>query len=392
MNLRPLRLGYVPLMDASPMIAAHELGFAAEEGLALDLVPLQSWAQSRDYLGAGAVDAAHMLLAMPIVQRLGLGPMLPDFDVLMILSQGGQAVAVSTALAQTMRDAGHGFDFADPRTAGAALHTASKGQLRVAVPFHASTHSELVWHWLGAVGFDPAMVSVRTVPPPMMAQALATGEVDAFCVGEPWASVAVDAGVGVMLLPGRAIWAGAPDKGLVMTRAVAAASPDTTAQLMRAVWRAGKWLDQPGNRSTMAEILSRPHYLNLPSEVTERALLGRFLISAAGEVRLSPHFVGFHDGVANFPWKSVAALFADRIARQHGLDPEAAMLAAMDCFRTDLFRLHLRPAGVDLPGASAKVEGAISHPTAVASEKGSLILRPDAFFDGRLFDPPLQNR
>ncbi len=389
MNGQALRLGYVPLTDASPLIVAHELGFAAEEGLALDLVRLQSWAQCRDYLGAGAIDAAHMLLAMPIVQRLGLGPALPDFDVLMILSQGGQAFAISTALAQVMRHAGYGFDFAGPQAAGAALQAASGGKLRVGVPFHASTHSELVWHWLGAVGFDPASVSVQTVPPPMMAQAMAMGEVDAFCVGEPWASVAVDAGVGVMLLPGRAIWASAPDKGLVMARE---AAPDTAGRLMRAVWRAGQWLDQADNRGTMAEILSRPHYLNLPSEVTERALLGRFLISAAGEVRMAPQFVGFHDGMANFPWKSLGALFADRIARQHGLDPEAAMQAAMACFRTDLFRQHLRDAGADFPGASAKVEGAIRHPTAVASEKGRLILRPDAFFDGRLFEPPLVNR
>lgn len=392
MNLRLLRLGYVPLTDAAPLIVAHELGFATEEGLNLDLVRSQSWAQSRDHLGAGAVDAAHMLLSMPIAQRLGLGPALPGMDVLMVLSQGGQAVAISTALAEQMRAGGYTFDFTNPMAAGVALHAASGGRLRVGVPFHASTHAELMWHWLMAVGFTPTQLLVRTVPPPLMASSLASGEVDVFCVGEPWASVAVDAGTGVMLLPGRAIWTSAPDKGLVMRREMAATSPDLTGRLMRAVWRAGKWLDQPDNRGTAAEILSRPHYLNLPSEMTERALLGRFVISAAGEVRTTPHFIGFHDGAATFPWKSLAALFADRMARQHGQDTKAAMQTAMACFRTDLFRLHLRAAGADLPGASAKVEGAISHPTAVASEQGRMILRPDAFFDGHLFEPPFQER
>jgi two-component system, oxyanion-binding sensor len=394
MTARSLRLGFVPLTDAAPLIVAHELGFGAEEGLALELVRLQSWAQSRDYLGAGAIDAAQMLVPMPIAQRLGLGPALPDFDLLMIMSQGGQAVAVSMALADTMRAGGYGFDFTDPGKAGRALHAATNGAIRVGVPFPFSTHSELMWHWLGATGFDlkGEAVVVRTVPPPLMAQALATGEVDAFCVGEPWASVAVEQGAGVLLLPGRAIWASAPEKGLVMRHEMAETEPDLTGRLMRAVWRAGRWLDQAENRGTVAEILSRPAYLNLPSEVTERGLAGRLLISPAGVYRAVPQFIGFHDGAATFPWKSLAALFADRIARQHGLNPAQAMQAAMECFRTDLYRQYLRSAGVDLPGASAKVEGGMDHPTAVASEKGKMILRPDVFFDGRLFEPPFSAR
>ncbi|QYK42721.1 MAG: ABC transporter substrate-binding protein [Paracoccaceae bacterium] len=392
MTLVPLRLGFVPLTDAAPCIVAHELGFAAEEGLSLELLRLTSWAQSRDQLGAGTIDAAHMLVPLPIAQRLGLGPALPDFDLLMVLSQIGQAVAVSRALAEAMRAAGHPFDFADPRAAGAALHAACGGRLRVGVPFPFSTQAELVWHWLTATGFDPAEVTVRTVPPPMMAGAMAGGEVDAFCVGEPWASVAVETGVGALLLPGRAIWAGAPEKGLVMRRDRAEGDPDSTGRLMRAIWRAGRWLDHPENRGTAAEILSRPDYLNLPSEITERGLIGRLVVSPAGEMRQTSPFISFHDGAATFPWKSQAALFAERIAWRHGLDPRAAMTAAMATFRTDLYRHHLRPAGADLPGASSKVEGAMAHPHAVASEAGRMILHPDAFFDGRTFEPPSEPR
>ena len=130
MSLETLRLGYVPLTDAGPLIVAQEIGFAAEEGLSFDLVQLQSWAQSRDLLGSGDIDAAHMLVPLPIAQALGLGPALPPFDLLLILSQGGQAVAVSTLLEQAMRAAGHDFGFVDPVAAGAALRTASGGTLR----------------------------------------------------------------------------------------------------------------------------------------------------------------------------------------------------------------------------------------------------------------------
>jgi NitT/TauT family transport system ATP-binding protein len=226
----------------------------------------------------------------------------------------------------------------------------------------------------------------------MMADAMAAGEVDAFCVGEPWASYAVERGVGVLMLAGRAIWASPPEKGLVLTRAFAETRAEETGRLMRAVWRACRWLDRPEARTTAAEILSRPEYLDLPPELSERGLMGRLHLSAAGEVRSYPGFIRFHDGAATFPWRSLAALFAQRIAGLHGLDPGPAMQAATGVFRTDLYRRHLRGAGADLPGASARIEGAMAHPTAVASEQGHMILGPDAFFDGATFEPPSMPR
>ena len=385
MSLAPLRLGYVPLTDAAPLIVAHEIGFAAEEGLTLDLIRLQSWAQSRDLLGTGSIDAAHMLVPLPIAQSLGLGPDYPPFDLLMVLSVGGQAIAVSAALAEAMRARGHGFGFDDPILARAALMGVAGGRLRVGVPYPFSTQAELVRRWLDGTDLAPG-VTIHTVPPPLMAEALSSGEVDAFCVGEPWASVAVETGVGALLLAGRAIWASPPEKGLVVTRDFAERQPDQTGRLMRAVWRACRWLDRPENRGTAAEILSRPEYLNLPPELSERGLLGRLHVSGAGEVRHYPGFIRFHQGAANFPWRSLAALLARRIAQQNGLEVGPAMEAATACFRTDLYRLHLRQAGADLPGASARIEGAMAVPTAVASEQGQMILGPDAFFDGQTFD------
>lgn len=390
MTLSTLRLGYLPLTDAAPLIIARELGFAAEEGLTFDLVPAQSWAQSRDMLGLGAIDAAHMLVPLPIAQALGLGPDYPEFDLAMVLSVGGQAIAVSATLADAMRAAGHGFGFDDPQAARAALTAVAGGRLRVGVPFPFSTQAELVRHWLHGSDLAPG-VTIHTVPPPRMAEAMATGEVDAFCVGEPWASYAVETGVGALLLAGRAIWASPPEKGLVLTRSFADTRPEETGRMMRAVWRACRWLDRPDNRSTAAEILSRPEYLNLPPELLERGLLGRLHISATGEVRQYPGFIRFHDGAANFPWRSLAALLAQRIAGRQGLDSARAMEAAKACFRTDLYRQHLRSAGADLPGASARIEGAMTHATAVASEQGQMILGPDAFFDGETFDLSLSS-
>lgn len=391
MSLRTLRLGYVPLTDAAPLIVAREIGFAAEEGLSFDLIRLQSWAQSRDLLGTGGIDAAHMLVPLPIAQTLGLGPDYPRFDLVMFLSQGGQAIAVSAALQAALRGIGHGFAFDDPAAARDALARVAGGRLRVGVPFPFSTQAVLVRRWLAGSPLA-AGLTIHTVPPPMMADALAAGEVDAFCVGEPWASYAVEIASGGLLLAGRSIWGAPPEKALVLTRDFAEARPEVTGQLMRAVWRACRWLDRAENRGTAAEILSRPEYLNLPPELTERGLLGRLHISAQGEVRHYPGFIRFHDGGTNFPWRSLAAFFARDIALAHGLNPAEAMAAATGCFRTDLYRQHLRSAGADLPGASARIEGAMAHPTAVASEKGQMILGPDAFFDGETFDAEFAGR
>ncbi len=381
MSLTRLRLGYLPLTDAAPLIVAAELGFAAEEGLAFDLVALQSWAQSRDMLGLGAVDAAQMLVPLPIAQTLGLGPAYPPFDLLMVLSVGGEAIAVSARLAEALRARGHGFALNDPAAARTALAAVAGPEMTVGVPFPFSTHTELVWRWWEG-GETGVRLTIRTVPPPRMAEALSDGEVDAFCVGEPWASHAVERGAGTLLLAGRAIWAAPPEKGLVVTREFSTRRPDETGRLMRAVWRACRWLDVPGNRATAAEILSRPAYLDLPPELVERGLMDRLHVSAAGEVRRFPGFIRFHDGAANFPARSLAAGFARRIARQHGLEVETAMQAATGCFRPDLYRQHLRADGAELPADSA--------PT--ARPQGELIRPADAAVDGEIPAPPFTAR
>lgn len=387
MPLTPIRLGYLPLIDAAPLIIAQELGFAAEEGLSLDLMRLNSWAQSRDMLGAGLLGAAHMLAPMPVAQAIGLGPALPATDLVMMLSQGGQAIAVSLELAGTLRAEGHDFAFSDARRAGRDLRSVVQKPLRIGVPFLFSTQHELVRHWLVHCGFGTD-ISVVTVPPANMADTMAAGEIDLFCVGEPWASFAVERGIAALILPGTAIWAAPPEKGLVLNRAFAEDQPDLTGRLMRAVWRAGRWLDMAEHRGSAAEILSRPEYLNLPSELAERGLTGRMMISPMGEMRDAPGFIAFNAGSASYPWRSLAALLADRIARRHGRNPTEAMHRAMAVYRTDLYRQHLREAGAELPGASARLEGTLAADLNVPAERGQMILRRDTFFDGTVFEPP----
>ncbi|KIT15051.1 ABC transporter substrate-binding protein [Jannaschia aquimarina] len=383
-----LSIAFMPLVDAAPLIVAEEMGFAREEGLSLDLVRAPSWSSLRDMLAFGRVEAAHMLAPVPVAMALGIGGVASSISALMVTSVNGTVVGVSMALAERMRGAGHLFGFDDASAAGRALVAEGGDRLRIGVPFPFSMHAELLYYWLSASGLPaPQGIEIRTVPPPLMADAISAGEIDAFCVGEPWGSRAVEIGAGTLLIPGRAIWSFAPEKVLAVRTEWAQNEPDLTGRLMRAVWKACRWLDHGGAQTTAAELLARAPYLDLPSEMIDRAFSGRLVISAKGEVRECRGFVVFHDGAATFPWRSQAAWIARQMAARLGLERAASLDSARNVFRTDLYRAHLREAGAILPGASEKVEGATGADTAVASETGRLILAENRFFDGQLFDP-----
>lgn len=388
MNVIPLRLGYLPLVDAAPLFIAQALGFAEQEGLDLSLHSAPSWSALRDMLAMGVVDGAQMLAPVPVAMALGLGAAKTRFDALQLLNANGDVIGVSEPLAERMRAEGFAFDFIDAYSAGRALLRAAGGRLRIGVPFPFSMHTELVHYWLENLGQPlPELLEIRTVPPALMPQALEAGEIDAFAVGEPWGSHAVELGVGTLLLPGSAIWSFAPEKVLAVRRGWADENPDLAGRMMRAVWRACRWLGAPENRFLVSDVLSAPGRLPISAEVIDRAVSGRLIISRSGEEREVPNLIEFFEGAATFPWRSQAAWIGVRLAERHGLDQAWAARVAGEVFRADLYRQHLRDAGADLPGASEKLEGALAMPTPVASERGSMILPADRFFDRRVFDP-----
>ncbi len=382
-----LPVAFMPLVDAAPLIAAHEMGFDQAEGITLDLRPAPSWSSLRDMLAFGHVDAAHMLSPVPVAMALGLGGIQTPLSAASVLSLNGNVIGVGRELEERLRSDGHSFDFADARAAGTALSRAARDKLVFGVPFPFSMHVELLRYWVSGTELSKTQVEIRTVPPPLMAQALAAGEIDAFCVGEPWGSVSVDDQAGALLLPGCAIWSCAPEKVLAVRTEWANTEPHLVGSLMRAIWRAGRWLGNPDSRTAAAEMLSRKSYLNVSAELIDRALSGEFTISTRGEQRRVDDFVCFFDGAASFPWRSQAKWIAHQLATRHGLDAAQAERRASQVFRSDLYRRELQHIGADLPGASEKLEGAIPESTAVASAHGSLILRPNVFFDRRIFEP-----
>ncbi|MCT8161070.1 ABC transporter substrate-binding protein [Pseudoruegeria sp. SHC-113] len=382
-----LTAGFIPLVDCAPLVVAHELGFAEREGFQLDLVKQPSWSAIRDMLALGHIEAAHMLSPMPVAMSLGLGGLAARVDVLMVLSANGNSMGVTPAIAERMRANGWSGDFNAPFETGKHLIEATGGEIRLGVPFPFSMHAELFYHWLGALGISSGeALDVRTIPPPRMAEAIGAGEIDAFCVGEPWGSLAVETGVAELVLPGSAIWAFAPEKVLAVRHEWCEENPDLTRRLMRAVHAASRWLGEAENRMVASELLARSDYLDLSDSIIDRALTWTIQPRMGQLGQHVENFQRFHGGAATFPWRSQGAWIATHIAARAGLSREEALEVARGCFRSDLYRANLTGTGADMPGASEKLEGALPRATPVASVRGEMILGPDAFFDGQVFD------
>jgi ABC-type nitrate/sulfonate/bicarbonate transport system substrate-binding protein len=390
-----LTIGFIPLVDCAVVVAARDKGFAEAEGLTLDLVRETSWANIRDRVVLGHFDAAQMLAPMPIAANLGIGgfdaPMVAPFS----LGLGGNAITVSTALFAAMRD--HGADdAAGPAAMAAALAASIAARRKGAAPLLTfgmvhpfSCHNYELRYWLASAGIDPDRdVRLTVVPPPMMVEALREGRVDGFCVGEPWNSQAVDEAVGHIVAVKSALWRQSPEKVLGLRTVFADQRPATVDALLRALHRAAAWAGSPAHHAELAEMLARPDRVGAPAGQILRALSGRLVAAPGAPPAAFADFLVFHAHAASFPWQSHALWLYSQMARwgQVAHTPERAAVARAT-YRPDIFRRALGPVGADLPAASAKVEGALTRPTPVASLSGRLVLGPDGFFDGRLFDP-----
>jgi NitT/TauT family transport system ATP-binding protein/nitrate/nitrite transport system substrate-binding protein len=270
---RSLTLGYVPLVDAAGLIAAQSQGFFADEGLEVTLSREASWATIRDKVAVGALDGAHVLAPMVIAQTLGVGSDATPMIAPVTLACDASAITLSRRL---------GLDDARPAAAlaerVAARRTMDASPLTFSSVFPYSTHNYLLRLWLSEAGVDPDRdVRLTIAPPPRMPELLASGIIEGFCAGEPWNSVAVAAGSGVLAARACDIAPGAPDKVLGLTEAWSRRHPETLAALIRAVVRGLRWTADPDHHDQLAEVLSQPHCLGVPRAMVAGGLaIARF--------------------------------------------------------------------------------------------------------------------
>jgi ABC-type nitrate/sulfonate/bicarbonate transport system substrate-binding protein len=387
-----LTVGFLPLVDAALPILAQVHGFAEDEGVTLSFVRDMSWATVLDRLLYGHSDAAHMIAPLAIATALGINRPARPLAVPFVLGLNGNAITLANDLAMAVQP---DYALGDPRVVGEHLAAiardrAAKGRpIRFGVVHRYSSHNYMLRYWLAECGIVPDRdVEIITVAPPFAADALADGEVDGICVGEPWNSVAVEQGAGRIVLATAQIWRRGVEKVLAVQESRLADKRDAVERLIRAMRRAGRHFIDPANFEANAEILARPEYLAGDARIILRAISDRLLIAQGGEPVHFPDFMFQHREAANFPWVSQAQWLYTQLVRWQGgtVNPADAAIAAR-VFRPDIYRSALAGRDSPLPGASAKVEGAIDGSLPVGSVQGRLTLSNDSFFDGRQFDP-----
>ncbi len=386
--------GFIPLTDCAPLVVAHEQGFAQDEGINLTLVRETSWATIRDRLAVGLLDLAHALAPMPIASNLGLGPLPSKLIAPMALGFGGNTITVSVRIAEQLQGFGAplGFDAMAASMAMALLVNDRKTKGRPSLSFgivhpHSAHHYELAY-WLAAGKVSPKIdVELIVLPPSLMADALSSGRIDGFCAGEPWGSIAVAQNVGRIVTTKAHIWRSSPEKVLAVRHDWADDNQAVLHRLLRAIYRACLWCDSIENREALAEILSRDNYLNRPVSAILPGL-SHTLATPGGTPQTVDGFLNFSERGATFPWVSHALWLYTQMLRWEQATPSAkSQQTVRETFRPDIYRAALKPLGVSMPGANAKVEGALTREVPVGTTAGRLSLGPDGFFDGMIFDP-----
>lgn len=356
----PLRIGFIPLVDAAALIVAVDKGFAAAEGLDIELVREVSWSNVRDKLNIGLFDAAHLLAPVAIASSLGLGhvkvPIVAPFN----LGINGNAITVSPALLAALMEAIDGDRFDPMATAKALARVVAKRRKAGAEPltfgmtFPFSTHNYQLRFWMAAAGLDPDEdVRLVVLPPPYMVDSLKSGHVDAFCVGAPWNSIAVDLGVGHILHFVSDILVHAAEKVLAVRQTWADKNPNVVAALVRAAEKAAVFIEHPENRTEAARILAQPERIGVDAEVVQRTLDGRLKISPDGTFRESGRYLLVGREGAGRPDPVQAAWLYVQMVRwgQAPLTPDGVK-TAMAVFRPDLYDAalgHRQPAEAPAP-------------------------------------------
>lgn len=381
-----VNIGYVPLMDAAPLIVAVEMGLAAEEGLHINLMRENSWSSVRDKLTYGLLDGAHLLYPMAIAMTLGKGTSPSQIDVPMVMSMNGNSFVASNEFASKLRD--KGADGQDAKLLGEALIKCSEDRpIRVAVPFLHSMHVTMLRYLISELGGEvETTLDFMVCPPSLIEDMLAAGEIDAFMVGAPWGANAVDNGVGEMMLASSAIWQAAPEKVLGLRHEWMSNNPKVAQSLVRVLYRAGVWISEVKNASVVSELLSRPKYLNLNASLLERALTGEILLNGKGKTMRDPLALLLDADRVGFPWQSGADWIAKQNAPYWDEDPLACSMIAQGLCRPDIYRKSLESLMAPMPASNAKLEGSLTEATSVAGQNDP-VFGPDAFFNGEIFDP-----
>ncbi len=353
---KDLKVGFIPITCATPIIMAHPMGFYGKQGLNVEVVKTAGWAVIRDKTLNKEYDAAHMLSPMPLAISLGLGSTAVPFTVPAIENINGQAITLAIKHK----------DKRDPKQ--------WKG-FKFAIPFDYSMHNYLLRYYLAEHGLDPdADVQLRSVPPPEMVANLRAENIDGFLAPDNICQRAVFDGVGFNHILSKEIWDGHPCCAFAASKAFVTEAPNSYGALLRAIIEAAAFASKAENRKTIAEAIAPANYLNAPVTVLEQVLTGTYA-DGLGNVKKDPNRVTFDP----FPWESFAVWMLTQMKRWGQLkgDVDYQGIARQVFLQTDAVRL-MKEAGLTPPTASSKtfsVMGKVFDPAKPSEYLGSFAIK-----------------
>jgi nitrate/nitrite transport system substrate-binding protein len=340
---KEVRIGFIPLTDCSSVVMAAVNKFDEKYGIKIIPTKEASWASVRDKLVNGELDAAHVLYGLVYGVHLGIGGPQKDMNVLMTLNHNGQAITLSNQL--KAKGATDGASVAK-------LIAQKEKEYTFAHTFPTGTHAMWLYYWLAAHGIDPFKdVKTITVPPPQMVANMRVGNMDGYCVGEPWGNRAIVDGIGFTAVTTQDIWVDHPEKVLGTTAEWTAKNPNTARAMTAAIIDAGRWIDASlANKQKTADTVASKAYVNTDADVIVARMLGRYSngLGKTWDDKNAMKF--FNDGNVCFPYLSDAMWFMTQHKRWGLLKADPDYLAvAKKVNRIDIYKQAATAAGVGVP-------------------------------------------
>jgi nitrate/nitrite transport system substrate-binding protein len=308
-----IKIGIIPLTDCSPVVMAKEWKLFEKYGVNVEVSKEASWANVRDKLLTGELSAAHCLFGMPFSVYTGVGGKAgSELKIAMMLNVNGQAITVS-------KDFCGKVGFKQMNKVAPAFNAAIAGgkTVTVAGTFPGGTHDIWMRNWLAVAGVPQNSVKQITIPPPQMVANMKVGNMDAFCVGEPWGGVAVKQGIGFTQISTQDMWKDHPEKALVVNKEFAETRREDLKKVMKAVLEACQLLDVMSNRKKAAPVVGRVSYINAPADVIDNRLAGIYDLGCnqGQQVYVGDQMMFYKKGTVNFPRKSYGIWFMAQYVR-----------------------------------------------------------------------------
>ena len=357
LNHPVVKLGFIPLIDCAPFVIAQEKGFFLEQGVEVLLSKEASWASIRDKVAFNLLDGAHMLASMPLAASLGLGTVRSAMQTSFTVSHNGNAITVGNDLFRRMQGCAINSDeLRNGKALKRVVEQDDKRTLRFAIVYPYSSHNYLLRDWLDLAGINPDKdVQIIVVPPTQMMAYLQQGEIDGYCVGEPWNSLAVEQSIGHMLVTGYDVWGNTPEKVFGVNQKWAEQNPAVHQQVIRALDQACRWVQDRDNRSELLSILSDPEYLNC---TVDQLRYGFSDVKPKGDFDwpIGANQV-FSGPMTNYPSANYALWIISQMWRWQQLARPVDIVALINkVYRQDVYCLALEQAAHPLPSFMNSVE------------------------------------